>query len=93
MPQEGSNDPDALDSLLAVYLLDLRAQYEAEMRLLTEAHRQIERYRTGASEAKLQARASLLQNLNLLVTANTTIRDGLEEAINQVLRLGEPERS
>ena len=64
-PQEPdrASDPDALDSLLAVYMLDLRAHYEAEMRLLTEAQRQIERYRTGGAEARVQARAALMQHL------------------------------
>jgi hypothetical protein len=73
-----------LSSLLALYLLDLRAQYEAELRSLTAAQRALEHYRTAATdEARRQFKITLSTELRALAATSEAVRDGLNEALRQ----------
>jgi hypothetical protein len=73
-----------LSSLLALYLIDLRAQYEAELRSLTAAQRALERYRTAATdEARRQFKITLSNELRALDATSEAVRDGLNEALRQ----------
>ena len=66
---------------LAMYLLDLRGEYEAELRLLTEVQRQLERFRTARTDAvRSRARDILIQQMRLLGGANQSIGSVLNEA-------------
>ncbi len=70
--------PDADD--LALYLLDLRSEYEAELRLLTEVQRQLERFRGARSDAvRKRARDVLTQQMHLLRGANQSVASVLSE--------------
>jgi hypothetical protein len=73
--------PPRADEELALYLLDLRSEYEAELRLLTEVQRGLERFRT-ARTASVRARAKemLTQQMRLLDGANRSIHDVLSDA-------------
>ena len=69
------------DDDLALYLLDLRSEYEAELRLLTEVQRQLERFRGARSDAvRARARDVLLQQMHLLKGANQSVGSVLSEA-------------
>ena len=66
---------------LALYLLDLRSEYEAELRLLTEVQRQIERFRSARTDAvRSRAKDVLVQQMRLLEGANQSIASVLDEA-------------
>ena len=72
-------------SLLAIYLIDLRAQYEANLRILTNAQRYVEQHRAAATDdARRQFKHSAGTELRALQTANTTVRDARHEAMRQV---------
>jgi hypothetical protein len=73
-----------IGSLLALYLIDLRAQYEAELRSLTQAQRALEQYRgSGTDEARRQFKSALQTELRRLETDNRSVRDALAEAGRQ----------
>lgn len=73
-----------IGSLLALYLIDLRAQYEAELRSLTEAQRALEQYRASSTdEARRQFKLALRTMLHRLDTDNRSVRDALVEALRQ----------
>lgn len=73
---------------MALYLLDLRSEYEAELRLLTEVQRALERFRTaGTTAVRARAKAMLTQQLQLLGGANRSIRDALAEAAPRIRAL------
>jgi len=78
----GAKDqPEDLESLLAVYLLDLRGQYEAQLRALTAAQRALEEFRAAdGPEKRTQTLAVLGQQLQLLHASNTVVTAGLTEA-------------
>jgi hypothetical protein len=77
--------PEDLQSLLAVYLLDLRGQYEAQLRSLTTAQRALEEYRAAEGpEKRTQTLSILRQQLQLLRAATATVTDGLTEADREV---------
>jgi hypothetical protein len=79
---------DESPTLLAVYLIDLRAQLEAQLRHLTTFQRSLELYRgTRADEGKLQYRHEMLQQLRLLIGSNVEIDQSLTEAERQTKRL------
>ena len=86
MPDFNDKDkPEDLESLLAVYLLDLRGQYEAQLRALTTAQRALEDFRAAdGPEKRTQTLSVLRQQLQLLRSANTTVVDGLTEAEREV---------
>jgi septal ring factor EnvC (AmiA/AmiB activator) len=74
-----------IGSLLALYLIDLRAQYEAELRSLTQAQRALEQHRgSSTDEARRQFKSTLLTELRRLETDNRSVRDALTEAARQV---------
>ena len=76
---------------LAAYLLDLRSEYEAELRLLTEVQRQLERFRTARTEGvRSRAREVLVQQMRLLDGANLSIGSMLREAEPLLAELGDP---
>jgi septal ring factor EnvC (AmiA/AmiB activator) len=73
-----------IGSLLALYLIDLRAQYEAELRSLTQAQRALEQYRgSSTDEARRQFRSTLMTELRRLETDNGSVRHALTEALRQ----------
>jgi hypothetical protein len=77
--------PEDLESLLAVYLLDLRGQYEAQLRALTTAQRALEEYRSAdGPEKRTQTLSVLRQQLQLLRAATATVSDGLTEAEREI---------
>ena len=77
--------PEDLESLLAVYLLDLRGQFEAQLRSLTTAQRALEEYRAAEGpEKRTQTLSVVRQQLQLLRAATTTVTDGLTEADREV---------
>ena len=79
---------DEPPTLLAVYLIDLRAQLEAQLRHLTTFQRSLELYRGArADEGKLQYRHEMLQQLRLLFGSNVEIDRSLTEAERQTRRL------
>ena len=82
--------PPSPQDELALYLLDLRSEYEAELRLLTEVQRGLERFR-GARTAGVRARAKemLTQQMRLLDGANRSIGDVLGEAAPLLAALGD----
>ena len=86
MPGPNANDqPEDLESLLAVYLLDLRGQYEAQLRALTTAQRALEEFRAAdGPEKRTQTLSVLGQQLQLLHASNTTVTEGLREAEREV---------
>jgi hypothetical protein len=74
---------------LALYLLDLRSEYEAELRLLTEVQRALERFRTARTTAvRARAKEMLTQQLRLLDGANRSIHDALAQAPPKLGALG-----
>jgi hypothetical protein len=80
-----AGEPEDLQSLLAVYLLDLRSQYEAQLRDLTAAQRALEEMRAAdGPEKRTQSAATLRQRIQLLRAANTTVGDALTEAEREV---------
>ena len=80
-----ADDRENLDSLVAVYLLDLRSHYEAQLRHLTAAQRALEEARTASGPGKrTQAVSVLRQRVQLLRAANTTVADALTEAEREV---------
>ena len=84
-----SDDPETasedFQSLLAVNLLDLRAQYEAQLRSLTTAQRALEEYRVAEGpEKRTQTVAVLRQQLQLLRAATTVVTDALTEADREI---------
>ena len=83
-----NNTPEDLESLVAVYLLDLRGQYEAQLRALTTAQRALEEFRAAdGPEKRIQTLSVLRQQLQLLRAANATVVDGLIEAEREVALL------
>ncbi len=76
-----ANDAKHPEEQLAEYLLDLRSEYEAELRLLTEVQRALERFRSARS-AGIRARAKqmLTQQLRLLDGANKSIHEVLADS-------------
>ena len=84
MPDRETTSED-LESLLAVYLLDLRGQYEAQLRALTAAQRALEEYRAAdGPEKRTQTLSVVRQQLQLLRAATATVTDGLTEAERDV---------
>ena len=87
MPDREST-PEDLQSLLAVYLLDLRGQYEAQLRSLTTAQRAIEEYRAAdGPEKRTQTLSVLRQQLQLLRAAVVTVTEALTEADREIALL------
>ena len=87
MPDREST-PEDLQSLLAIYLLDLRGQYEAQLRSLTTAQRALEEYRAAdGPEKRTQTLSGLRQQLQLLRAATGTVIEGLNEADREVALL------
>ena len=85
MDEPGKTTPEDLESLLAVYLLDLRSQYEAQLRALTTAQRALEEFRAAEGpEKRTQTLSVLRQQLQLLRGATTVVADGLTEAEREV---------
>ena len=85
---ETPETPESLQSLLAVYLLDLRAQYEAQLRALTAAQRALEEHRAAdGPEKRTQTLSVLRQQLQLLRAATDIVMDGLTEADREVALL------
>jgi hypothetical protein len=83
-----------LSSLLALYLIDLRSQYEAELRSLTNAQRSLEQYRGATTdEARRQFKITVLTELRMLDTVKESVRDALKEALRQADKLDSPERT
>jgi len=79
---------------LALYLLDLRSEYEAELRLLTEVQRQLERFRGARSNAvRARARDVLKQQMRLLIGANESIGSVLGEAGSHLAALDDPDEA
>jgi len=84
-PPDGDSSPENLESLLAVYLLDLRSQYEAQLRALTTAQRALEEFRAAEGpEKRTQTLSVLRQQLQLLRAATATVTDGLMDADREV---------
>jgi hypothetical protein len=76
-----------------VYLIDLRAQFEAQLRHLTAYQRSLELYRAARGhEGRVQYRHEMLQQLRLLEASNTEIERSLTEAERQTSAL-RPEES
>ena len=91
-----ANHPPAedLSSLLALYLIDLRSQYEAELRSLTNAQRSLEQYRTATTdEARRQFKITVLTELRMLDTVKESMGDALKEALQQADKLDPPVRT
>ena len=85
MPDDSDTTPEDLQSLLAVYLLDLRGQYEGQLRSLTTAQRALEEYRSAdGPEKRTQTLSVLRQQLQLLRAATAAVTDGLTEAEREV---------
>jgi hypothetical protein len=77
--------PENLESLLAVYLLDLRSQYESQLRELTAAQRALEELRAAdGPEKRVQSHAVLSQRIQLLRATNQTVAEGLTEAEREI---------
>ncbi len=73
--------PEDLPHLLAVYLLDLRSQYERQLRELTAAQRALEEMRSGdGHEKRVQSHTLLQQRIRSLRAINATVLDALAEA-------------
>ena len=85
MSDDPQNTPEDFQSLLAVNLLDLRAQYEAQLRVLTTAQRALEEHRVAEGpEKRTQTVAVLRQQLHLLRAATTVVTDALTEADREI---------
>ncbi len=79
---------------LALYLLDLRSEYEAELRLLTEVQRQLERFRAARSDAvRARARDVLRQQVRLLIGAHESIGSVRGEAGAHLAALDDPDQA
>jgi hypothetical protein len=88
MPDRDPTPSEDLESLLAVYLLDLRGQYEGQLRALTTAQRAMEEYRAAdGPEKRIQTLSVLKQQFQLLRASNTAVADGLTEAEREVALL------
>jgi hypothetical protein len=75
-------------SMLAVYLLDLRAQYELELRLLTKLQRALEEFRAPTrAEPQRHLYVQLEEQVKALRYAHRTIEEGLAETENQLRQL------
>ena len=84
-PSDSDSSPEDLESLLAVYLLDLRSQYEAQLRALTTAQRALEEFRAAEGpEKRTQTLSVLRQQLQLLRATTAAVTDGLTEADREV---------
>jgi hypothetical protein len=82
---------DDAENHLAVYLLDLRSEYEAELRLLTEVQRSLERFRSARTAAvRVRAKEMLMQQMRLLNGANRAIHDALAQSEPLVHALEDP---
>lgn len=79
------------EELLAAYLLDLRSEYEAELRLLTEIQRALEGFRSARTDrVRARAKEALTQQLRLLNGANKSIHDALAESEPLIRALENP---
>jgi hypothetical protein len=73
-----------LDSALAVFLINLRAQYEAQLRELTGAQLDLELYRSASSDPqRRQSVVGLRAHLRNLKNATESVTDTLAEAIRE----------
>jgi hypothetical protein len=76
---------ESTPAMLALYLLDLRAQYELELRLLTRLQRLLEEFRGAeASEPRRHTYVGLEQQMKALRSAHRTIDDALAGAEQQL---------
>jgi hypothetical protein len=72
-------------SLLALYLFDLRAEYEGQLRTLTKVQRWIEEYRaTSEPEQRRNSLLMLQQCAKEMQAASGVIQSALGEAIRQI---------
>jgi hypothetical protein len=79
-------------SMLAVYLLDLRAQYELELRLLTKLQRALEEFRAPTrAEPQRHLYVQLEDQVKALRYAHRTIEEGLAETEHQLRQLRPPD--
>jgi hypothetical protein len=79
-------------SMLAVYLLDLRAQYELELRLLTKLQRALEEFRAPTRpEPQRHLYVELEEQVKALRYAHRTIEEGLLETETQLRHLRPPD--
>jgi hypothetical protein len=87
-PDDAAPADTGSDALLAIYFIDLRAEIEAELRILTDTQRQLERYRS-LSAARKQTKGLLTRQLKQMLATNVSIREALEEAQRLVAALAE----
>src|SRR5690348_8966162 len=74
-----------LESVIAVYLIDLRAEYEAELRALTKMQRHFEEFRRASrDEERRQAFLLVCNALAALRTSNGSIDRALVDAATQL---------
>ena len=76
---------EELPSLLALYLLDLRTEYEMELHALTRWQRHLEEFRMAAEEEyRRQSFVMMERQATELKNSNESIRKALEEADHQM---------
>lgn len=75
-----------LAAMLSVQSLDLRAEYEAKLRILTEIQRQIETLRSESATASQQKRtlAELRRRFSELTAANRDASEALKLVRNEL---------
>jgi hypothetical protein len=69
------------DRLLPLYLWDLRAQVEAQLRRLTDVQRHLEAMPQDTREKRRQHLARIVQDLSDLLEENASIRQVSNEAL------------
>ena len=95
LPDDPQFDLDAPEALLALNLLDLRAQYEEKLRLMTKLQRHLERYRSGRDdEMRRQAKIEMAYQLTDLRQANHYVNSLIDTSLTHVESLpNSPARS
>lgn len=80
-------DPE-FESILAVYLIDLRSEYESELRELTKLQRYLEDFRRASREEERRQLFVLMTGaIESLRTANKSVSHALADAFGQISQL------
>ena len=80
MPDRNPFSQDC-QSVFALCLLDLRTQYEAQLRFLSKAQRALEEYRgSGAPEERAQTLAVIREQMQRMRAATSPVAAALAEA-------------
>ena len=90
LPDDPNFKHDAPEALLALHVLDLRAQYEEKLRVLTQIQRHIERYRNQEYRGmKSESKGLMEQQLTDLKRAHDYVSAIVSASLSQVRLLPE----